>query len=102
MRPTSFNLNTAGGAEAYYGGSMLDALRCQLQQARAIEIATILNWTPRLTKLRAADGCKSDPDDARGWFLRSPAPPSASRQKWTAKRGNTHVVAVGRRRLDLG
>jgi hypothetical protein len=45
---------------------MLDGLRCELQQARAIELARILNWTPRLTMLCAADGCKSDPDDARG------------------------------------
>jgi hypothetical protein len=53
-------------ADPYYGGAMLDALRCELQQPRVIAFATILNWTPRLTRLRAADGCKSDPDDARG------------------------------------
>ena len=28
---------------AYYGGAMLDALRCKLQPARVIEFATILN-----------------------------------------------------------
>jgi hypothetical protein len=52
-------------ADPYYGGAMLDALRCELQQARAIELGTILNWTPRLTTLRAADGCKPNPEDAR-------------------------------------
>jgi hypothetical protein len=52
-------------ADPYYGGAMLDALRCELQQARAIELGTILNWTPRLTTLRAVDGCKPDPEDAR-------------------------------------
>jgi hypothetical protein len=30
-------------ADPYYGGAMLDVLRCELQQARAIELATILN-----------------------------------------------------------
>jgi leucyl aminopeptidase (aminopeptidase T) len=52
-------------ADPYYGGAMLDAVRCELQQARAIELATVLNWTPRLTTFRAPDGCKPDPDDAR-------------------------------------
>jgi hypothetical protein len=52
-------------ADPYYGGAMLDVVRYELQQARAIELATILNWTPRLTTLRAADGCKPDPRDAR-------------------------------------
>jgi hypothetical protein len=37
-----------------------------VQEARAIELVTILNWTSRLTTPRAADGCKSNPDDARG------------------------------------
>jgi hypothetical protein len=37
-----------------------------------------------------------------GSFVRLPAPLSASRQKWTAKRGNPHIVAAGRRRLELG
>jgi hypothetical protein len=36
-----------------------------------------------------------------GEFLRSAAPLSASRQKWMAKRDNTHVIAVRRRRFDL-
>lgn len=36
-----------------------------------------------------------------GWFNRPPAPLSASRQKWTAKRDNTHVVAAERRRFEL-
>jgi hypothetical protein len=52
-------------ANPYYGGAMLDAVRYELQRARAIELATILNWTPRLTTVRAVDGCKVDADDAR-------------------------------------
>jgi hypothetical protein len=52
-------------ADPYCGGAMLDAVRVQLQQARAIELATILHWTPRLTTLRTGSGCKPDPDDAR-------------------------------------
>ena len=52
-------------ADPYYGGAMLDAMRAELQEARAIELATILNWTPRLTRLRGADGCKADPEGAR-------------------------------------
>ncbi len=47
----------------YCGGAMLDALRDALQQARAIELASILHWTPRLTGVRAPDGCKLDKDD---------------------------------------
>ena len=42
---------------------MLDALRHELQQVRAIELASILHWTPRLTSVRAPDGCKVDKDD---------------------------------------
>jgi hypothetical protein len=47
---------------------MVHALRCELQQARAIELATILNWTPRVTALRAADGCKPNSEDARAEY----------------------------------
>jgi hypothetical protein len=49
---------------AYYGGVMLDGLRHELQEARAIQFAAILNRTLRLTMPRAAGGGKSDPDDA--------------------------------------
>ncbi len=52
-------------ANPYYGGAMLDAVRYELQRARAIELASVLNWTPRLTTVRALDGCKVDSDDAR-------------------------------------
>jgi hypothetical protein len=52
-------------ADPYYGGAMLDAVRHEIQRAGAIEFATILNWTPRLTKIRAHDGCKVDPIEAR-------------------------------------
>jgi leucyl aminopeptidase (aminopeptidase T) len=52
-------------ADPYCGGAMLEAVRMEIQRARAIELATILHWTPRLTTLRRADGCKEDPDDAR-------------------------------------
>ncbi len=51
-------------ADPYCGGAMLDAVRQEIQRARAIELATILHWTPALTKLRAADGNKADADDA--------------------------------------
>jgi leucyl aminopeptidase (aminopeptidase T) len=52
-------------ADPYYGGAMLDSMRYEIQRAGAIEFATILNWTPRLTTIRAPDGCKLDPEDAR-------------------------------------
>jgi hypothetical protein len=51
-------------ADPYYGGAMLEAVRLEIQRARAIELATILHWTAKLTKLRDADGCKPDPADA--------------------------------------
>lgn len=50
-------------ANPYYGGAMLDAMRTEVQRAGAIELATILHWTPALAMLRAPDGCKPDPDD---------------------------------------
>jgi hypothetical protein len=48
----------------------ITAARCSTPSApncsgRAIELATILNWTPALTALRDPDGCKPDPADAR-------------------------------------
>jgi hypothetical protein len=52
-------------ADAYCGGAMLDEVRAELQRARAIELATILHWTPTLASLRAPDGCKADVEDAR-------------------------------------
>jgi len=87
-------------ADPYRGHVRRTALR--IAEGGVIAFATILNRTPRLTMLRAAAGCKSDPDDAYGSFVRPPAPLSASRQKWTAKRGNKRVVAGERRLHDLG
>jgi aminopeptidase len=51
-------------ADPYYGGAMLEAVRLEIQRARAIELATILHWTPKLTELRDANGCKPDAADA--------------------------------------
>jgi hypothetical protein len=87
-------------ADPYCGHVRRAALR--VAEGGVIKLATILNWTPRLTKASAADGCPSDPEDADGSFVRPPAPLSASRQKWTAKRGNKRVVAGERRLHDLG
>jgi hypothetical protein len=74
----------------------------RIAECGVIEFATILSRTPRLTKPCAADSRKSDSDDARGSFVRPSAPLSASRQKWTAKRGNKRAVAGERRLHDLG
>jgi hypothetical protein len=48
-------------------------------------------------RIESLDGERLQSDE----FLRSPAPLSASRQKWTVRRGNTRAVAVGRRRIDF-
>ena len=53
-------------ADPYCGGAMLDAVRQEIQRARGIELATMLHWTPELTKLRKSDGTKPDPADAHG------------------------------------
>ena len=50
-------------ADPYFGGAALDAVRCEVQRARGIELATILHWTPEVAKLRLANGRKPDPDD---------------------------------------
>jgi leucyl aminopeptidase (aminopeptidase T) len=52
-------------ADPYCGGAMLDAVRQEIQRARGIELATILHWTPELTKLRKPDGTKPDTEDAQ-------------------------------------
>ena len=52
-------------ADPYCGGAMLDAVRAEIQRAGGIELATLLHWTPALTALRGADGCKPDAADAR-------------------------------------
>jgi leucyl aminopeptidase (aminopeptidase T) len=51
-------------ADPYCGGAMLEAVRAEIQRADAVELATILHWSPALTRLRGADGCKADPDSA--------------------------------------
>jgi leucyl aminopeptidase (aminopeptidase T) len=52
-------------ADPYCGGAMLEAVRAEIQRAGAIELATLLHWTPALTRLREPDGTRADPDDAR-------------------------------------
>jgi len=52
-------------ADPYCGGAMLDSVRAEIQRSGAIELATLLHWTPTLTALRGADGCKADAADAR-------------------------------------
>ncbi|MGH7321379.1 MAG: hypothetical protein ACRELA_17375 [Candidatus Rokuibacteriota bacterium] len=51
-------------ANPYFGGAMLDAVRQEIQRVGAIELATILHWTPALGPLRAASGARPDPADA--------------------------------------
>jgi leucyl aminopeptidase (aminopeptidase T) len=51
-------------ADPYCGGAMLDAVRAEIQRAGGIELATILHWTPALTKLRNPDGTKHEPAEA--------------------------------------
>lgn len=50
-------------ADPYFGGAALDAVRVELQRARAIELATILHWTERTSALRRRDGNAPDPAD---------------------------------------
>lgn len=52
-------------ADPYFGAAALDALRAEVQRARAIELATILHWTPRLTELRLPNGRRADAEDDR-------------------------------------
>ncbi|MBV9524149.1 MAG: hypothetical protein JO010_15210 [Alphaproteobacteria bacterium] len=52
-------------ADPYCGGSMLDAVRAEIQRAGGIELATMLHWTPALTALRNADGTRADAADAK-------------------------------------
>lgn len=47
-------------ADPYFGGAALDAMRCELQRVRAIELATILHWTPAVARLRDAHGRSPD------------------------------------------
>ena len=52
-------------ANPYCGGAMLDAIRIEIQRADAIELATILHWTPDVALLRGPTGCKTDPESER-------------------------------------
>jgi leucyl aminopeptidase (aminopeptidase T) len=52
-------------ADPYCGGAMLESVRTEIQRAGAVELATMLHWTPALTLLRTADGNRADLDDAR-------------------------------------
>jgi len=51
-------------ADPYCGGAMLEAVRAEIQRAGAIELATMLHWTPALTELRKPDGTRMDAKDA--------------------------------------
>lgn len=51
-------------ANPYFGGAMLDAVRAEIQRAGAIELATLLHWTPALTSLRTPGGRRPDPAEA--------------------------------------
>ena len=53
-------------ADPYCGGAMLDAVRAEIQRAGAIELATMLHWTPALTLLRKPDGTRVGPDGCGG------------------------------------
>jgi hypothetical protein len=44
---------------------MLESVRAEIQRAGAVELATMLHWTPALTLLRSADGTRTELDDAR-------------------------------------
>src|SRR5262249_10880372 len=52
-------------ADPYCGGAMLDSVRAEIQRAGAIELATMLHWTPALTLLRRPDGTRPDAVDAQ-------------------------------------
>ncbi len=52
-------------ADPYFGGAALDAVRQEIQRARAIELATILHWTPGVAALRQANGRAADPEHDR-------------------------------------
>ena len=47
-------------ADPYYGGAALEAVRCEIQRARAIEMASILHWSPAVGGMRLASGRHPD------------------------------------------
>ncbi|MGE0803697.1 MAG: hypothetical protein AB7G13_10855 [Lautropia sp.] len=49
-------------ADPYYGGAALDAFRCEIQRVGALELATILHWSPTVAQLRLPNGRHPDPE----------------------------------------
>ena len=47
-------------ADPYFGGAALDAVRVAIQQARGVELATLLHWTPAVSALRQQNGRNRD------------------------------------------
>ncbi len=47
-------------ADPYYGGAPLEAVRCEIQRAGALELATILHWSPAVGGLRLPSGRHPD------------------------------------------
>lgn len=48
-------------ADPYYGGAPLEAVRCEVQRAGALELATILHWSPAVGGMRLPNGRHPDP-----------------------------------------
>ncbi len=47
-------------ADPYYGGAPLEAVRAEIQRAGALELATILHWSPAVGGLRLPNGRHPD------------------------------------------
>ncbi|WP_028603827.1 hypothetical protein [Ottowia thiooxydans] len=47
-------------ADPYYGGAALEAVRCEIQRAGAIELASILHWSPAVGAMRLPSGRHPD------------------------------------------
>jgi len=47
-------------ADPYYGGAPLEAIRCEIQRVGALELATILHWSPGVGRLRLPNGRHPD------------------------------------------
>lgn len=52
-------------ADPYFGGAALDAVRTAIQEARGVELATLLHWTPAVSALRQQNGRSTDPTTDR-------------------------------------
>jgi len=46
--------------DPYYGGAPLEAVRCEIQRAGALELAAILHWSPGVGALRLPNGRHPD------------------------------------------